>query len=290
MRNNSCDEWMELQAPITIESLNDLEKLGHIEKISVRQNPLLTAKIAKGFKAVRSAGQIWLWCEVTRVAISHIVTVPNLKMLDVLSIKSAGKLSNFSVATSLKRFYCDNTDALGPDDFQEISSCKSLKEIHIPNSTLTTQIIHYFLQLPNLHVFDIEASNLNDEMASFISSSQTIETLEIGATNISHRGLSDICKMNKLKSLDIWATNIRQEDLDLLENLPQLEYLSVGQGYDDNSFDSESLISKLAKINSLKRVWFDGVEFSSDEKMMLSPKYDKVQISYRDEIITLQRK
>ncbi len=96
--------------------------------------------------------------------------------------------------------------------------------------------------------------------------------------------------MTQLKSIDIWATNIKQEDLDLLENLPQLEYLSVGQGYDDSYFDSKSLINKLSKINSLKRVWFDGVNFSSDEKMMLSQKYDKIQISYKDEIITLPKK
>lgn len=290
MKNNSCDEWIELQVPITIESLNDLEKLGHIEHLAITQHPLLTAKIAKGFQAVLSAGQIWLWCEVTRAAISHIVTVPNLKMLDVLSIKSGGKLCNFSLAQSLERFYCANTDALRADDFKEISSCMSLTQIHFPNSTLTPQIVKYLLQLPHLHVLDIEASNLDDEMASLISRSKTIETLELGATAISARGLAEICKMTQLKSLDIWATTITQDDLDLLENLPHLEYLSVGQGYDDHYLDSNSLLNTLEKINSLKRVWFDGINFSSDEKMMLSRKYDEIKISYKDEIITLQGK
>lgn len=287
MRNNSSDKWVELQVPITIESLNELEKLGHIKKLSVRHNPLLTAKIAKGFKAIISAGQIWLWCEVTRAALSNVVTVPNLKMLDVLSIKSAGKLRNFSLATSLEHFYCADTDSLRIDDFVEISSCKSLKEIYVPNSTLTPKIIKHFLHLPNFQVFDIEASNLDDEMASLISSSKTIEKLDLGATSISRCGLKKICEMKQLISLDIWSTNIRQNDLDLLKNLPKLEYLSVGQGYEDNYFDSKSLINKLRNIKSLKRIWFDGVYFNSDEKKLLSQKYDKVQISYKDEIITL---
>ena len=285
MVNN--DDWLQLRNPITIESLKKLRKFGHIDKIYAKQDPLLTGKVAKGFKEIISVGQIWLWCKVTKAAISHIVAIPKLKMLDVLSIKSYGKLSNFSAATSLEHFYCADTERLSVHDFKEILSCKTLKEVNFPNSTLSPEIIQHLLNLSNLQVLDIEGSNFNDKMASLLSRSKTIVSLEIASTVVSRKGLADICKMNQLKSLDVWATDIKQKDLELLKNLPELEYLSVGQGYDDNSFESKKLIEMLAKMNSLQRIWLDGIKFSSDEKIMLSRKYDKVQISYNDEIITL---
>ncbi len=288
MNTNSNKDWLELQVPVTMESLLSLDKFSHIEKLSAKQDQRITAKIAKGFKSITSAGQIWLWCDVNRAAVSQIVTVPNLKKLDIFSISSPGKLRNFSFATSLEHFYCAFTDAFNTDDFKEIASCKTLKEIHLPNSTLNTLIIKHLLTLPSLRTLDLEDSNCDDDMASLISSSKTIQNLELGATSISEEGLAKICQMSQLKSLDIWATNTKQKDLTLLKKLSSLEYLSIGQGYDENSFDPKSLIGMLAQIKSLKRIWFDGIEFNSSEKKLLSEKYEKVQISYNDQIITLE--
>jgi hypothetical protein len=272
--------WVDIKSPITIEKLKRLRKYEHIERLASKQDSLLTVNIAKNFCLLRSVNQIWLWCDVTRAALRYVVAINNLKFLDVLCIKGVGKLGNFAEASTLERFLCSHAAYLTYDDLTEISSCKSLKSIYLNTCTLESKVIYKFLELPNLNTLELEDSNFDDTMAAYLCESKTIKALEIGNTRLTRRGLLDICKMKQLKALDIWATGVKEADLDLLIDLPNLEYLSVGQSYDDNTFSAQNLLQKLDAIKSLKRVWLDGVKFNQKEKAILENKYEQVRISY----------
>jgi hypothetical protein len=86
--------------------------------------------------------------------------------------------------------------------------------------------------------------------------------------------------MKQLEALDIWATNVKENDLDILVELPNLEYLSVGPSYEGNEFSPKILIEKLGTIKPLKRIWIDGVKFTKSEKAILEDKYEQVRITY----------
>jgi hypothetical protein len=85
--------------------------------------------------------------------------------------------------------------------------------------------------------------------------------------------------MTQLRSLDLWASRIAEADIDLLADLPQLEYLSVGQIEGETTFRAETLLPRLFAIRSLKRVWLDGVELSPKAKRQLANRYKYVRVT-----------
>jgi hypothetical protein len=70
--------------------------------------------------------------------------------------------------------------------------------------------------------------------------------------------------MKRLTSLDLWATKIHEADLDLLANLPNLNYLSIGGVGGDRTFNTTTLLPRLQAVRSLERIWLDGVHVSED--------------------------
>jgi len=281
------NDWTEIETPITPNSLKKLSKCNHINKLYAKQDLLLTADIAKKFGTVKSIEELWLWCDVTKAALRYILAIPKLKRLHIFCIKSLGKTDVYSKSMVLETFYCAFSDKLSLGDYKELLSCKTLKNISLMNSDLNIEIINLFLKASHIKSIELEDSNFNDRMAICISKSKSIEKIELGGTLISRIGLEHICNMNQLQSLDIWNTKIQENDLNLLTKLQNLEYLSLGQGYDDNVFGSKSVINSIEPIKSLKRLWLDGIKFDSSEISYLKKRYEKVQISYKDTIETI---
>ena len=100
--------------------------------------------------------------------------------------------------------------------------------------------------------------------------------------------------MKQLRSLDLWASNITEMDIELLAELPHLEYLSIGGPGDDWGgctdqschrdpvrFNAETLVPRLQAIRSLKRVWLDGVQVSRRVRSTLESRYESVRITER---------
>jgi hypothetical protein len=84
-------------------------------------------------------------------------------------------------------------------------------------------------------------------------------------------------RLSQLRSFDIWAIDIVESDLDVLSNLSQLEYLSVG-GYDDQTIlTAKGVLPRLKEIPSLKRIWLDGIVLTESEKKALKEQYEYVQ-------------
>lgn len=269
--------WVELKGPITAADLRRLRGLGHLDRLSVTDQALLTAEIARGFSALKSARWLWLWCDVTRTAMRHVVSIPGIQVLDVLSIRHPGHLAEFSSATTLETFRCNT--GLTEADLLEIGSCHSLRALGVQSSTLTSRALDALLEIPGLESLDLEGTKFDDAMAARISTSKSLRSLDVGATLVTRRGLEHICRMKQLRALDLWATSIVEADLELLAGLPELEYLSLGGVDGDTTLNAKTLLPRLQAIPSLQRIWLDGVPLSADEKATLQKRYTYARIT-----------
>jgi hypothetical protein len=58
--------WTKLLGHLGVADLRALAPLGHINKLSITELPLLTIPLSRGFASLKSVGHLWLWCQVTR--------------------------------------------------------------------------------------------------------------------------------------------------------------------------------------------------------------------------------
>jgi Leucine-rich repeat (LRR) protein len=206
-----------------------------------------------------------------------VIGIRGLRILDVLSITSPGRLEGFASATSLETFRGNHY--LTEEDLLEVTTCKSLREIGIQNAALSSRALEALLALPRLETLDVEATVFDDAMAKRISTSKHLRSLDVGATKLSRRGLMYICRMRQLRSLDLWATRIEEEDVELLSQLPNLEYVSIGDAEGNTKFNAKTLLPRLAAIRSLQRVWLDGVIVSPGQKAKLESRFSTVRVT-----------
>ena len=68
----SNDGWVKLKGPFVVTDLQALAKSGHVDKLSITEQPLLTVELARGFATLRSVTRLWLWCDVTRAAMRYV--------------------------------------------------------------------------------------------------------------------------------------------------------------------------------------------------------------------------
>ena len=276
-QGSTNSDWVKLEGPLKQADIRALKAHGHIEKLSVTDSPLLTAKTTHAFTSLPSVSWLWLWCDVTRTAMRNVIRIHGLKVLDVLSITAPGRLEGFATATSLETFRGNHY--LTEEDLLEVSTCKSLRQIGAQNAALSLRALMALLALPHLETLDLEATVFDDAMAKRVSASKQLRSLDIGATKLSRRGLMYICKMKQLRSLDLWATRIQEEDIELLSQLPNLEYVSIGETEGNTKFNAESLLPRLAAIRSLQRVWLDGVAISPGQKAKLESRFSTVRLT-----------
>ncbi|MDQ1833479.1 hypothetical protein [Massilia scottii] len=252
-------------------------KRGPVGKLSLTKIPLVTERIAQGFRSFQSVDQLWLWGDITRTAMRHVMSIPGLRVLDVLGIVKPGRLEGFSAASTLEEFRGNHT--LSASDVIEVCRCQSLRELGAQGAELSPEAINAILQLPALASLDLEASCFDDTMAEQLSASTSITCLSVGATDISREGLAFLSRMKQLRQLDLWASSIPEADLVLLAELPELEYLSVG-GYDHlPSISAETLLPLLFAITSLKRLWLDGVDLTPSQRDQLAARYAYLRIT-----------
>jgi hypothetical protein len=271
------DDWAKLEGAFTAADVQSLRKLGHIEKLSITKGPRITAKTSRALSTLASVTWLWLWCEITRTAMRHVIAIRGLRDLDILGMTGPGILEGFASAGSLERIRANF--GMTEQDLLEICRCRSLREIGAQNARLTPPVFEALLGLPQLEALDLEATDFDDEMAEQISSSDRLASLDVGAGKLSRHGLTHICKMKQLRSLDLWATRIEQDDVELLRDLPRLEYLSIGDYEGGKRFDAELLLPRLIGMPSLKRVWLDGVALTPDQRAQLEVRFSSVRIT-----------
>ncbi len=269
--NKQNNNQISIEGPFSEKDLKPLKKYSQIEKLALTKQSVVTAKIANGLSCLQSVRQLWLWSSVTRTAMRHVISLPDLEILDILEIRHPGKLERFSEAISLKEFRCN---FMAATDLLEISTLPKLQELGAQNSSINRRTIEALLQMPKLESIDLEASDFNDEIATIVSESNMIKHLHVGASKLTSNGLEKISKMSQLQSLDIWATNIHESDLKLLSKLSNLEYLSLGGCVDQTRFTSKGVLLYLKDLPTLKRLWLDGIVLTENEKKELEETYE----------------
>jgi hypothetical protein len=260
---------------------NVLETLGNgkpISKLWWAKRPRLTVNEARRLLGLR-VYDLTLWTTVTRPAMRQVVRIPELKSLTVLGISGPGRIRDFQRAQTLERFNCS---WLKEQDLLEVAKCETLSELSVQSSVLNQSVLSAILALPRLHQLDLEGSNLDDAMIRRISQSTTITSLEIGGTGLTREGLKHLLRMQQLRGLDLWATKLSNQDLRLLPELPNLEYLSLGEYDHLHAFNAATVMDVLLAIPSLKRVWLDGVRLDATQKALLEGRLESLRLTVAD--------
>jgi len=273
-QNPDAHGWYSIVGEPCSAVLRPLRSIEFIEKLSITESHRITVRHAKALRSLGSVKWLWLWCEVTRNAMQHIVQVPGLEVLDVLSITAPGSISGFESAATLHTVRANLF--LKELDIVAIAKCATLQELGIQGAELTPLAIAALLSLPLLHSLDVEGSNFDDGMAQQLSTSTVLAQLDVGATQITRAGLAHLVSMKQLRSLDLWATGLGVDDLELLTELPNLDYVSVGNF---DRLDVARLVPLLLSLPALKRVWLDGVEVTDDQEAALERKLESVRIT-----------
>ena len=272
------DACHEIVGPLTDDVLEILADLPAIERLSIREIPRMTSGIAKRLLAhLPPTKCIWLWCDVSRIALRHLLATPGLETLDVFRLCSPGKLSGFEHATKLHTLRANCW--LDADDVHAISRCTSLRSIGLQYARIDRRALDALLAIPGLRELDLEGAAFNDAMARRVSHSTTLESLDLGATRITREGLEHLMRMPNLKALDLWATDLSVNDLALLKEAPALEYVSIGDHGHTPITDGERVIEILQAIPGLRKAWLDGVALSPEQEHRLHASIPEVRIS-----------
>jgi hypothetical protein len=270
----SDDGWCSV-THLDSETVAELRSMGHIEKLSLKNISIVTVKHARQLASLQSVGEIWTR-GVTRPAMRHLVGLPGLRELNVLSLETPGRIAGFDKAKSLEVLRA--SDYLTEREVLNICQCKSIKVLGIQRAQLTLETIEALLSLPALERLDIEDTRFDDKMARLLARSGTIIGLDLGATDITRIGLGHLVSMRRLTALDLWATALTEDDLELLRQLPALEYLSLGNYDHLPSLDPQRVMALLMALPNLKTVWLDGVAVGEENKKMLEQKIELVRI------------
>ena len=134
--NPDAQGWYSIVGEPTSAALRPLRAIEYIEKLSITKSRRITVRHASALCTIGPIKWLWLWCDVTRTAMQHIVKLPGLELLDVLNITGPGSLSGFESATSLRAFRANLF--LKERDIIAIAKCATLQELGIQGAELTT--------------------------------------------------------------------------------------------------------------------------------------------------------
>jgi len=221
--------------------------------------------------------QLWIWCDVTRGAMNHLLQLDGLRELDILCMSGPGKLKSFHKAAQLEVFRANHY--MTESDLLQVAQCPSIRILGAQTSQVGSAGIAALLSMPNLTDLDLESTRLDDRMARKISRSTKISSLEVGGTRLTHVGLAHLAKMTQLHSLDLWALDLNATDLRMLLALPNLEYVSIGRRDTAPPLDAAAITKVLLESRSVKRVWLDGVRLEYDQRAALEAKLEFLRLT-----------
>jgi hypothetical protein len=269
--------WYAFERDIDPAMVAELHALASIPKMSITKIDLVTVRLVKRLACLRSVESLWLWCDITRRAMRRLIQIPGLKTLDVLAIKGPGSMASFEKAGCLSTFRANCH--MSAQDLLCVAKCASIEELGAQGSELTRETLSALLELPHLRSLDIEATRFDDAMAKRLAHSETLTALDIGGTRITGAGLRSLVTMEQLKSLDLWATKLTEDDLALLRELPNLEYVSLGNYDGAPSPDPDRVIPLILSLARLKRIWLDGMRLETHHRDALQAQIESVRIT-----------
>lgn len=264
-----------VDGPLRDDVFQFLSGLQDINQLSVVKSPRITTAIAKRLLELPPTRRLWLGCDVSRIALNHLLRIPGLEVLDSLDVCRPGRLSGFEHATSLHTLRANCR--LTAEDVHAIARCAALRELRLQSARLDRKALDALLSLPSLQSLDLEGAAFDDRMASKFARSGTLTSLEIGATRITRRGLESLVRMPNLRRLDVWATALSTDDLELLREAPALEWISVGD-WKNSPLPGDRIVPILMSMPMLKNAWLDGVTLTPEQRAMLESRFPQIRI------------
>ncbi|SHH10470.1 hypothetical protein [Massilia sp. CF038] len=260
------------------ETMRQLAQLSALEplKLSITKIAQFGVGHARCLAGLR-VQQLWIWCDVTRAAMNHILQLEGLRELDILCMSGPGKLKNFHKAVQLEVFRANHY--MTEPDLLQVAQCKSIRVLGAQNADLTQSAFAALLSMPNLTALDLEATRFDDKMARKISRSTTVTSLDVGGTRLTRAGLAHLMKMTQLQSLDLWALDLNATDLTILLTLPNLEYVSFGGNDNAPPLDAGAITTLILGSHSLKRVWLEGIPLEVRQREALEVKLEYLHLS-----------
>lgn len=272
----NADGWFSIVGEPTADRIRALQGIRELDRLSITKCRLITVEAAKRLRSLHSVSWLWLWCDVTRGAVNHVLQIPDLTTLDILAMRPPGALDCFRMAMQLHTLRANHY--LTEIDLLAVAKSTTLRVLGVQNADLTKKAFDALLGLPALEALDIEGTSFDDAMAEQLRGSK-IHSLDIGATRITRRGLAHLVQMPQLRSLDLWATGLSVDDLHLLAAFPNLEYLSVGGVEDGPTLDASKLVTLLLSLSGLKQLWLDGVQVTTEQELALKERIATVRIT-----------
>lgn len=277
MTKDSKQNHLSLSGRLTPSKMRAITPRSEIKSLTVSGYTFFHQKLADELTQWPDIKEVILWGTVSKAALRRLLSLTEIHEIYVMELHKHGNLHDIDQSSSLQVF---RGGWLSARDLRALAQLQNLKTLSAQNSFVNQQTIEMFVNSSSLTNLDLEASNLDDDMAKELAKSSRIVQLDVGATRLGPSGLQEICKMTQLRELDIWALDLDEHDLDCLERLPNLEYLSVG-GYDGQErLTSKIVLPQLAKLPSLRRIWLDGIQVTENEAAELSARYENAQITF----------
>ena len=237
--------WYSIEGRFDDSTIDQLQRLGPLERVSVTKIPLVTVQIARALCTLQ-AKRLWIWCDITRRAMRHLIRTRGLRVLDALCLRGPGHLANFDRADDLEKFRANHY--MTESDLLQVARCAGLTEIGAQGAAISLSALSALLALPKLASLDLEGTRFDDKMAKRISRSTTI-------------------------------TPLTERDLVLLLDLPDLEYVSLGNYDGLPSLDAEAVTALLLASPNLQRAWLDGIRLQPSQKAALEGKLESLRLT-----------
>lgn len=247
-----------------------------IDTLNISGIRLFDEKLARAVSSWEPIRKINLWTTSTKAALRQVLDVHGVEEINVLGLSKHGSLKGMPKPETLHTFRCGS---LSSEDLREIAGLPGLRILGAQYASLSNAAVSRLVGMDALVDLDLEGSDLTDDLAAILSTSDSIVSLAITATRVGPKGLQGISRMAQLRELDIWALRIEESDLECLGALGNLEYLSVGGYQEQTVLTAKGVLPRLARLPSLKRLWLDGIAVTEDEAASLERRYDRVQIT-----------
>lgn len=269
---------VDLEGEFTRDDIAALAARGAIGKLSITKRKTPFAEpVASALRELASVEDFWLWCDVSRDAMTHALALPGLRELNVLLVREPGQTGGAAAAGNLRVLRVNL--GLSEADLVEIAHCPALAELGAQSCQLTMRALDALLAMPTLESLDIEDTPFDDAMAAQVAHSTTLHTLDCGNTKLTGKGLAALCRMPQLRSLDLWATHVALQDLDRLVDLPNLDYLSLGHPVENKAPRIDGVMALLDRLPTLRRIWLDGIALDDATRKTLEARYTYVRIT-----------
>lgn len=257
-----------------------LTELGHIDKLSILGDEVITTSISCYLKRVRSIRHLAIWTTMTRTALNDCLSIPNLAVLDLRDLTTPGKAIGVNNSPSLTTV---RGSRFSEDDLHHFAQLPKLHELGAQSSDASPQVLNKLAQKPMLKHLDLEGAALDDTLIKILARSKTLTHLELCSANMTHLGLREIVSMQQLTGLDIWNTRITDADLSLLKQLPNLSYLAIGGHEGQTRLTAEGVMTEINKIASLKHLWVHNIHLTKSQTTILTDVYERFQYDFEEE-------